>query len=164
MARWIEVPEQAARAHPLYGVKGWLVLLAIGLGLAPFRSVALTLADPPTQDVLDQFPWLPGFLQIELGAVMAVGLFSWVLCWALVARKRWFPTGYFVFAAVVLVFPFADAGAAIAAFAAHDVALSFADVLDPRALMVAAPALLWSAYIVNSKRVNVTYRQRLPAA
>jgi hypothetical protein len=163
MARWIEVPQPTARAHPLYGPKGWLVLLAIGLGLSPFGALIEMLKDPLTQDDIDRFPWLPSLVSIELGAVIAAGLFSWVLCWALLTCKRWFPTGYLVFVAVILAFPFVDAAATIAAFAAHGFTLGLADVLDPHDTAAPAPSLLWCIYVVKSRRVNVTYRNRLPA-
>ena len=49
----------------------------------------------------------------------------------------------------------------MAAFSAHGHSLDFAEVLDPRSLALAFPAVLWSLYIVSSQRVNVTYRHRV---
>lgn len=38
--RWVQVSADTARAHPLFGIKGWLALFAIGVVLLPGRFAA----------------------------------------------------------------------------------------------------------------------------
>jgi len=75
-ARWVVLPLEIAKQHPLYGVGGWLTLVILGSVVAPIRIVVSI--GPLYRDM--DFAALPGalaaFIAVEMAVNTAIVLWS----------------------------------------------------------------------------------------
>lgn len=154
---WIAISAARARAHRLYGVRGWLVTL-LWLNTLPALVVVLAIAmvlmsgetgDGAARSVL---PALVG-LAFPLGLVVVAFL-----------RVRWFPWVWLGYCLLQLAATLGMSGG-IKAWAVQ--ASGAASAALPLALLLAAEVLVpigTLAYLARSRRVRVTYRHEVRAS
>ena len=144
---WLQLSPEEARAHPRYGLGGWLYVLFAFLCVAVIADVTEWFMHA---DASDRPRWLIAFTISANVAVLSAGFLRW----------PWFPE--FAIGAIWLQ------GALGLAFNQHmQVAASASDPIDPRTINVAGylvlSALLTWALVV-SERVNVTFKHRIRPA
>lgn len=159
-ARWHQLDDASARAHPSYGTSGLLAALALGLlGNIGFRCGEFLLAMPPS--ALEG----PHWAQILSSAMMLDALFfSLAYGFAFVMAIRHARTFPYVLVCIWL----ADLTAQLL------IAQALATTLLPAQVAPALAALLignlkktlititiWLPYLILSTRVNVTYHHRM---
>ncbi|MBA9844013.1 MAG: hypothetical protein QM625_19845 [Ralstonia sp.] len=154
--RWIAISAARARAHRLYGVRGWLVTL-LWLNTLPVLVVVLAMAmvlmsGETGGGAARSLPPLAG-LVFPLGLVVVAFL-----------RVRWFP---WVWLGYCLLQLFATLGMSggIRAWAVQASGAASAGL--PLALLLAAEVLVpigTLAYLARSRRVRVTYRHEVRAS
>lgn len=145
---WIKLSRAQARQHPLYGIGGWLVALAI------FVAIGLAMG------IVELFDFWATTDHGGLSAWIMAGLRSLMAVWAslifilLLARSRAFPVAFVAYAMFYIIY----LGLFGLAFAYVTHGAVFAGVA------AAVPLhLLAIAYVLLSRRVNVTFRRRVRA-
>jgi hypothetical protein len=145
---WIALTRAQAAQHPLYGVGGWLVVLAffVALGLA--------------MGIVEVFDFWATTDHGGLSAWIMAGLRSFMVLWAalifvlLLTASRAFPTAFVAYTIFYIIY--------LGLFG-----LAFAYVTHGavfRGVAAAIPLhLLAIAYVLRSRRVNVTFRRRVRA-
>ncbi|OCS44942.1 hypothetical protein [Ralstonia pickettii] len=153
--RWIAISAARARAHRLYGVRGWLVTL-LWLNTLPVLVVVMAMAMLMSGETgggaARSLPALAG-LVFPLGLVVVAFL-----------RVRWFP---WVWLGYCLLQLFATLGMSggIRAWAVQASGAASAGL--PLALLLAAEVMVpigTLAYLARSRRVRVTYRHEVRAS
>lgn len=145
---WIKLSRAQARQHPLYGVGGWLVLIAIFVAIGLAMGIVELLDFWATTDHGGLSAWIMAGLR-SLMALWAALIFILLL-----ARSRAFPITFVAYAMFYIIY-LALFGLAFA-YVTHGAV--FAGVA------VAVPLhLLAIAYVMLSRRVNVTFRRRVRA-
>jgi Protein of unknown function (DUF2569) len=155
--KWVSVPAPVARRHPLYGVKGWLIVLAIALALSAIGNV-LTLAQHPLPARLDWAAPATALLLADkvltwvlfAGALLVLGL--------LLLKSRHFPRALQAASMLGVGGNLGDMAAAGMLQSHGGGALDMVAWLVPSLVFAA----LWVPYVARSARVNVTYRNRVP--
>jgi hypothetical protein len=162
VGRWRGVSPAEARRHPLYGTSGIMVSLLIGMLLnVPFRTMEFLLAVPPITQGAPE--WVH-----TLQAVMAVDavLFSSLYVIAFVTALKRVPlfprllvfiwladiAMQLLIAGLIGSSPDLPAGAAS----------SLHQLLNGAIQKVLISICVWAPYLLLSRRVNVTYRLRVP--
>jgi hypothetical protein len=163
VGRWREVSAEEARAHSLYGTSGIMVSLLIGTLLnVPVRAAEYMVAMPPVPG------GAPGWLSnLHLATTFDVVLFGSLYTIAFVAALRKVPLFPRLLAAIWL----ADitkqlATAKLVASAGYvppNVAEALHHLLYGNVEKVLISVAIWLPYLLLSRRVNVTYRSRIPA-
>jgi hypothetical protein len=161
--RWTDVTASDARLHPLYGANGIMVSLLIGMMLnVPVRAAEYLAAMPPVTPTAPHW-----FATLHLAMTFDVVLFTSLYMIAFVAALRRVPLfprllAAIWFADVVMQLAIADVVAG-AADLPPAVAGALSGLLDGNVNKVLISAALWLPYLLLSRRVNVTYRHRIPA-
>lgn len=166
-ARWATVPPEIAKQHPLYGVGGWLILVAIGMIAAPVR-ILVTLA--PVYGAIDYASLHPTMFAFVLGeiAVNAV-LVLWSIAnmFLLFSKNPLFPRSWIGLMALSAVFVPADAVITKLVVDSIGQPMDWGQIFDldttreiGRAIVGAA---VWIPYALISRRVNVTFLGRVRA-
>jgi hypothetical protein len=163
IGRWKDVTPFQAKQHPLYGPSGILVSLLVGMMLnVPVRAGEYLAAMPPTP--AGGPAWLSA---LHFAMTFDVVLFSSLYMIAFVAALRRVPLFPRLLAAIWLGDLAMQMITAEMVVRAGDVpapvAAALHDVLDGNVKKVLISIGLWLPYLLLSKRVNVTYRQRIPA-
>lgn len=143
---WITLPDAEARAHPLYGRGGWLVLFALMLMfglLAGSILLAYLWSFEAPGDRLTEF----------LKIFAAASIFSWLVILALYGLK----SRSFRIAAIMLII--APWPVLAAVYLPH---LPQSLLLGGSIVWLIA-AVIWVAYLQRSRRVRVTFEQRILA-
>jgi hypothetical protein len=162
---WVVLPLDIAKQHPLYGVGGWLILVAIGTVVTPIRTI-LSLAPIYTAiDFTTLHPSLLAFIVAEI-AVNALGiLWSLATLLLLLSKHPLFPrsfVGLIGFSAVVVTL---DAVASKYVMDSVGQPMPWDEVFDPdtfrEAVRSIVGAAIWIPYAFVSRRVNVTYLNRV---
>jgi len=163
VGRWRKVSPDEARAHQFYGTTGIMVSLLIGTLLnVPVRAAEYMVAMPP---VAGNVPaWLS---TLHLAMTFDVVLFTSLYAIAFVAALRKVPLFPRLLAAIWI----ADvtmqlATAKLVAGTGHippTVAEALHHLLYGNVEKVLISVAVWLPYLLFSKRVNVTYRSRIPA-
>lgn len=151
--KWTSISLDEAKQHPLYGVKGWLLLLAagpgIGLALLLFEMAGLlTVENVRLGVVLRSHAPEVFYAKVVLTFLM---LQATIWYWALLSRNvrfRWIATILYLSTWPVAVllglwFPFSSIG----------------DLLGGTFLPWLVTCVLWIAYLHRSERVRVTFEQ-----
>jgi hypothetical protein len=163
IGRWREVSIDEARQHPLHGTSGIMVSLMAGMLLnVVFRTGEYLLAIPPI--TLDAPGWVK---TLQLALALDAVLFSSLYVIAFVTALRRVP----LFPRLLLFIWIADLGAQL--FIAQvlgarpdlpgPAAQAVATLLDGAVHKVLISVVIWAPYLLLSKRVNVTFRRRVPA-
>ncbi len=145
---WIKLSRAQARQHPLYGIGGWLVLLAI------FVSIGLAMGFVELLDfwATTDHGGLSAWIMAGLRSLMA--LWAALILILMLARSRAFPTAFVAYSMFYIIY--------LGLFG-----LAFAYVTHGavfRGVAAAVPLhLLAIAYVLRSRRVNITFRRRVRA-
>lgn len=162
IGRWRTVDPAEARAHPLYGTSGIMVSLLVGMLLnAAFRVGEYLLAIPP---ITSRAPGWVQVLQMAM-AVDAVAFASLYIIAFVTALKRvplfprllvtiWLADIVMQLVIAGLIGPRADLPPEAADALRH--------LLYGAVQKVLISVAIWMPYLLLSKRVNVTFRQRVP--
>jgi hypothetical protein len=161
--RWRKVSTEEARAHPLYGTTGIMVSLLIGTLLnVPVRAGEYMVAMPPVAG--DVPAWLS---TLHLAMTFDVVLFTSLYAIAFVAALRKVPLFPRLLAAIWIAdvtMQLATAKlVASAGYVPPNVADALHDLLYGNVEKVLISVAVWLPYLLLSRRVNVTYRSRIPA-
>ena len=161
--RWIIVDRQTARSHRLYGASGIMVSLLIGMMLnVPFRALEYLAALPAIS--ADVPAWL---LTLHLAMTFDVVLFSSLYMIAFVAALRRVPLFPRLLAAIWVCDIAAQLLIAKLVAGTEGLPRPVADalhgLLEGNIKKVLISVALWLPYLLLSRRVNVTYRSRVPA-
>lgn len=163
VGRWTNVCRDEARDHSLYGAGGIMVSLLIGMLLnVPVRAAEYLAAMPALSGTVP--PWLS---TLHMLMTVDVILFSSLYTIAFVAALRRVPLFPRLLAAiwigdVGMQLLTADLVAATPGLPGN-VAGALHSLLDGNVKKVLISVALWLPYLLLSERVNVTYRQRIPA-
>lgn len=160
---WRSLPSALARAHPLYGTSGIMVSLLIGILLnVPVRAAEYLAAMPPVAGSLP--PWLS---VLHFTMTFDVVLFTSLYAIAFIAALRRSP----MFPRLLAVIWIADVAMQLitakavgnAGYIPPAVAGGLQNLLHGNVEKVLISVFVWLPYLLLSKRVNVTYRHRIPA-
>ena len=163
IGRWRTVSRFDAQRHPLYGPSGILVSLLVGMMLnVPVRAAEYLAAMPPISEAAPA--WLSA---LHFAMTFDVILFGSLYMIAFVAALRRVP----LFPRLLVAIWMGDL--AMQMFTAElvtrsgnlppEVATALHGLLDGNVKKVLISVGLWLPYLLLSKRVNVTYRHRIPA-
>jgi hypothetical protein len=159
---WRNVSKSEARRHPLYGTTGIMVSLLIGMLLnVPVRALEYFAAIPPAGPVSPQ--WLS---TLRFAMTLDVVLFSSLYMIAFVAALRRAPLFPRLLAAIWLgdiTMQLVTAKVTAATNLPDGVAVALQGLLEGNLKKVLISIGIWLPYLLLSKRVNVTFRQRVPA-
>ena len=163
VGRWQNVTRLEAQRHPLYGPSGILVSLLVGMMLnVPVRTAEYLAAMPPIP--AGSPAWLSA---LHFAMTFDVVLFGSLYMIAFVAALRKVPLFPRLLAAIWLGDLTMQLVTAELVVRAGDVppqvATALSGVLEGNVKKVLISIGLWLPYLLLSKRVNVTYRQRIPA-
>jgi hypothetical protein len=145
---WMQLTASAAARHPLYGLRGWLVLVAILSALELFRALVELFDFWATTDHGGLAAWIMAVLRtvMALWAALILGL--------LLGHSRAFPVNFVAYAMVNVLY--------LGLFA-----LAFAHVTNGTVFVGTAAAMAMNiigiGYVLRSRRVNVTCRHRVRA-
>lgn len=163
VGRWRQLTPSEARRHPLYGTSGIMVSLLIGMLLnVPVRAAEYLVAMPPVAGPAPQ--WLS---TLHLAMTFDAVLFTSLYAVAFVAALQKIPLFPRLLAAIwiadvtmQLVIAQLMAGAG---YIPPQVAEALQALLYGNVQKVLISVALWLPYLLLSRRVNVTYRSRVPA-
>jgi hypothetical protein len=163
VGRWRTVSAEQARAHPLYGTTGIMVSLLIGTLLnLPVRAGEYMVAMPPVAGDVPE--WLS---TLHLAMTFDVVLFTSLYAIAFVAALRKVPLFPRLLAAIWIAditMQLATAKlVASAGYVPPNVAEALHQLLYGNVEKVMISVAIWLPYLLLSRRVNVTYRSRIPA-
>jgi hypothetical protein len=163
VGRWREVDRIVAKRHPLYGTSGIMVSLMIGMMLnVPVRALEYFAAMPPVAGGVPR--WLSA---LHFAMTFDVVLFTSLYMIAFVAALRHVPLFPRLLAAIWLadltMQLFTAELVVRAGHLPHGVAVALESLLTGNVKKALISIALWLPYLLLSKRVNVTYRHRLPA-
>lgn len=160
--RWRTVSPAEARSHALYGTTGIMVSLLIGMLInVPVRAAEYLVAMPPVAGQVPQ--WLSS---LHLAMTFDVVLFTSLYAVAFVAALRRVPLFPRLLAAIWMAdITMQLATAKLVAAAGNvppKVAFALQSLLYGNVEKVLISVVIWLPYLLLSKRVNVTYRSRIP--
>jgi hypothetical protein len=163
LGRWSLLSPEAARAHPLYGVTGFMASLLLGLLInIPVRSLEFIAAIP----ALGAAPpaWFGSLFTLMLADVVLLTSLYAVCFVAALRHVPLFPRLLVVAWTIdllmqVLIAQVMGARADLPA----DVGLLLQDLLSNNIKKALISIALWAPYLVISRRVNITFRHRIPA-
>jgi hypothetical protein len=163
VGKWQNVTKFEARRHSLYGPGGIMVSLLVGMMLnVPVRAAEYLAAMPPIP--ASSPAWLSA---LHFAMTFDVVLFGSLYMIAFVAALRGVPLFPRLLAAIWLGDLTMQLVTAEMVTQAGDVppvvATALHGVLDGNVKKVLISIGLWLPYLLLSKRVNVTYRNRIPA-
>jgi len=162
---WTTVPLEIAKRHSLYGVAGWLYLVALGCVLTPLRSATSLAPIYAGIDFAALHPTLSAFIVIEIALNAAVILWAVANVFLLFGKHRLFPRSYAGMLAASGVLVVGDTVATKFVMDAIGQPMAWNALFDAetirevgRAIVVAA---VWIPYTFISRRVNVTFLNRV---
>ena len=163
LGRWRSLSRDEVERHPLYGPKGIMVSLLVGMMLnVPVRAAEYLTAMPPIP--VEAPAWLSA---LHLAMTFDVLLFSSLYMIAFVAALRRAPLFPRLLAAIWIGDLTMQLVTAELVARAGDlppaVVAPLQGLLDGNVKKVLISVGLWLPYLLLSKRVNVTYRHRVPA-
>ena len=163
LGRWRDVHPAEARGHELYGANGLMVSLLIGMMLnVPLRALEYLVAMPPLP--LDTPQWLS---VLHIAMTFDLVLFSSLYMLAFVAALRRVP----LFPRLLVTIWICDLSMQLitaelvgaAGPLPTGVTAALHGLLQGNMQKVLISMALWLPYLLLSRRVNVTYRHRVPA-
>ena len=163
LGRWRTVGHHEARQNPLYGAGGLMVSLLVGMMLnVPLRALEYIAAMPPIPT--DAPAWLS---TLHLAMTFDVVLFGSLYMIAFVSALRRAP----LFPRLLVAIWTGDLAmqlltaqmVAAAGDLPASVGAALTGLLDGNIKKTLISVALWLPYLLLSRRVNVTYRGRVPA-
>jgi hypothetical protein len=161
--RWRPVSASAARAHPLHGAGGLMVSLLVGMLInVPVRAAEYLAAMPALSGQVPGWLW-----SLHLVMTLDVVLLSSLYTIAFVAALRRVPMFPRLLAAVWIVDLLMQLSIAKVMVAVgglpEGVAVALRGLLEGNVKKMLISVAVWLPYLLLSTRVNVTYRNRVPA-
>jgi hypothetical protein len=160
--RWRPVSKEQAQAHPLYGTTGIMVSLLVGMLLnVPVRVAEYLAAIPPIPSASPE--WLS---TLQVAMTFDVVLFTCLYPIAFVAalkRVPLFPRMLVAIWILDITMQLGIARVVAGTHLPHAVGDALQTLLMGNVKKVLISVCLWLPYLLLSTRVNVTYRQRVPA-
>ncbi|QDZ08657.1 DUF2569 domain-containing protein [Sphingomonas panacisoli] len=161
--RWRRVDAVTARSLPLFGTGGFMASLMIGILInVPFRTFEFLSGLPALGGMApDWFRMLFTVMFVDLVFLSCLYGFAFVLALRHVPIFPRFLAGVWVIDVMMQI--------CIARVMAHvsnlppEVAASLSDMLQGNLKKVLISVTLWLPYLLLSRRVNLTYRLRVPA-
>jgi hypothetical protein len=163
VGRWTNVGRHEARAHSLYGTGGIMVSLLVGLLLnVPVRALEYLGSMPAISGPVPE--WLSVLrAMMTLDVVLMSSLYAIAFVAAL-RRVPLFPRLLVAIWGLDLAMQLLTAQlVARAPGLPASVASALYELLDGNVTKVLISAGLWLPYLILSRRVNVTFRHRIPA-
>ncbi|MBV7539463.1 DUF2569 family protein [Acidovorax sp. sic0104] len=153
---WIEVSQEEARKHPLYGVRGWLLLFAVGMLLAAVKSLgdAGSMAKDAGLTLSQMFELgipLVRFYKTALGAQV---LQTTVVLWMMLAK----PAAFRVMTSWILIIGFPATAVVQLVLAPFD---GNTATLSEMSILWAISCATSVTYLNLSRRVRVTFEHRI---
>jgi hypothetical protein len=161
--RWIGVSRSQAEAHPLYGASGIMVSLLVGMMInVPVRAAEYLTAMPPMPETAPH--WLSVlYFAMTFDAVMFGSLYM-IAFVASLRRVPLFPRLLVAIWIGDLAMQMVTAKLVVAAGPLPPgVSDALQTVLTGNVKKALISIALWLPYLLLSRRVNVTYRHRIPA-
>ncbi|MEP7315936.1 MAG: DUF2569 family protein [Sphingomicrobium sp.] len=163
ISAWRSIGRPEAIRHPLYGTGGIMVSLLIGMLLnVPVRAVEYLAAMPALSGPVPA--WLA---TLHMMMTLDVVLLSSLYAIAFVAALRRVPSFPRLLAAIWLIDLAMQFATAQIVAGTPDMPRNVAGALQPllegNVKKVLISIALWLPYLLLSKRVNITFRHRLPA-
>ena len=163
VGKWRTVSAAEAKAHPLFGTTGFMVSLLVGMLInVPVRAAEYLAAMPALSGPVPQ--WLAA---LNFMLTLDVVLLSSLYVVAFVAALRRVPLFPRLLVAIWAIDLLMQSSIATIVMATPDVpsavATSLHGVLDGNVKKVLISVALWLPYLMLSRRVNVTFRRRVPA-
>ncbi|HEY0625762.1 MAG TPA: DUF2569 domain-containing protein [Allosphingosinicella sp.] len=163
IGRWKQLDPTAARRLPFYGVSGLMASLLVGMLLnVPVRTLEFLTAIPAFSGAAPS--WFSLLFTLMLADVV---LLSSLYAIAFVAALRRVPLFPRLLAAIWGIDLLMQVGVAKIMAGAPDlppvVGTGLHDLLEGNVKKVLISMALWTPYLLLSKRVNVTFRHRIPA-
>lgn len=161
--RWRPISPVEAARHPLYGTSGIMVSLLIGMMLnVPVRALEYLAAIPPVPAIA------PGWLaSLHTAMTFDVVLFTSLYMVAFVAALRRVPLFPRLLAAIWMADLAMQLGVARIVASSGGVppavGQALTGLLEGNTKKVLISIAVWLPYLLLSERVNVTYRNRVPA-
>jgi len=159
---WRNVAAWEARLHPLYGTTGLMVSLLVGMMLnVPVRAAEYLAAMPPIPAVAPN--WLSALHFAMTFDVVAFGSLYMIAFVAALRRVPLFPRLLVAIWMGDLAMQMVTAKLVVAAGPLPpEVAFALQNMLTGNVKKVLISMALWLPYLLLSKRVNVTFRSRVP--
>jgi hypothetical protein len=163
VGRWRNVSAGEARSHPLYGTSGIMVSLLVGMLMnVPVRAAEFLAAMPPMPSSAPQWASV-----LQAAMTFDVVLFTSLYPIAFVAALKRSPIFPRLLVAIWMLDIVMQIGIARVVSEATQlppvVAGALQNLLTGNVEKVLISVSLWLPYLLLSTRVNVTYRQRVPA-
>lgn len=162
---WVRLPLEIAQKHQLYGIGGWLTLVILGCLASPIRIVASLGPVYAQLDFASLHPTLLAFIVVEIALNALVVLWSLGNLFLLFNKNPLFPTSYVAMLAFSAAFVTLDVVVVKSIMDSIGQPMAWNEAFDPettrevgRAIMGAA---IWIPYALVSRRVNVTYLNRV---
>jgi hypothetical protein len=162
VGRWRSISREAAERHPLYGTTGIMLSLLIGMLMnVPVRAAEYLVTMPAIPP--DAPAWLSTLhLAMTLDTVVLSSLYVVAFVMAL-RRVALFPRFLLLVWIVDILSQLGIAHVSMAVGLPHGVLEALRGLLDANIKKVLISASLWLPYLILSTRVNVTFRNRIPA-
>lgn len=162
VGRWRAVPEDEARRHPLYGPSGIMVSLLVGMLLnLPVRAAEYLVTMPAISAGAPE--WLATLhFMMTVDAVLLSSLYV-VAFVAALRRVPLFPRLLLVIWLLDITMQLMIAQAAFSTNLPDGVAEALHALLQGNIKKTLISVALWLPYLLLSVRVNVTFRNRVPA-
>lgn len=163
IGKWRSVSLGQARRHRLYGTTGFMVSLMIGMLInVPVRAAEYLAAMPALAGPVPH--WLHALhAMMTLDVVLLSSLYVVAFAAAL-RRVPFFPRLLAAIWAIDLAMQFGIADVVTRTEGLPQaVATSLHTILDGNVKKVLISVVIWAPYLLMSKRVNVTFRQRIAA-
>ncbi|MBV9527432.1 DUF2569 family protein [Sphingomonas sp.] len=163
IGRWRTIYAAEARLDPLYGTTGMMVSLLVGIMLnVPVRTAEYLAAMPPIPSAAPS--WLAALHFAMTFDVVAFGSLYMIAFVAALRRVPLFPRLMVAIWMADLAMQVATAKLVVAAGPLPEsVAVALQNMLTGNVKKVLISMALWLPYLLLSRRVNVTFRHRVPA-
>jgi hypothetical protein len=163
VGRWRDITPREARRHPLYGANGIMVSLLVGMLLnVPVRAAEYLAAMPPIPSTAPHWA-----VVLQAAMTFDVILFTSLYPIAFVAALKRSPIFPRLLVAIWMLDIVMQLGIAKVVSESAQLPPAVADALHGllagNVKKVLISVSLWLPYLLLSTRVNVTYRQRVPA-
>ena len=160
--RWTTLPRSVAEHHPLYGIRGWLIVLVMICVLISFR-ITVPVNILLRYQFTGTFSNVETALALEVAANAILGLWGIANIFLIFKKHSAFPVSYM---ALCIAFAIYTAAHTLAVLSLRDPSVSgarLAGQVTGSIMFVIIWSATWVSYVQRSIRVAVTFRNRVPA-